>query len=189
MTSTSLRRSATLATSYSAVPLYRSRFSWNFYIKNTHSLPVRTRYGVSWVGSHVDIYFAPLSAVMYAISCDIGSCYNGTRLYYECPVWEPCVPLTKNDTTSLGECFLCLWHRSLPWTWYHIVHGVVDRHSGRQSIECKSPPFRRSLRAYRIHCVRALCYTSGHELEGSYCSISNSLFPCSLLHEWSSARE
>ena len=58
-----------------------------FYLKKSqkiaHSSPVRARYGVSLVDSASDWYFTPDSAEMYAISCYIGSRFNGTRLYWE----------------------------------------------------------------------------------------------------------
>ena len=46
-----------------------------------HSSPVRARYWIYFVGSNCDLYFASVTAVMYAISCYIGPGYNGTRLY------------------------------------------------------------------------------------------------------------
>ena len=53
--------------------------------KGTHSSPVsspfRARYGVYFVLSNADLYSASTIAVMSAISCYIGLCYNGTRLY------------------------------------------------------------------------------------------------------------
>ena len=35
-----------------------------------------------FVSSKFDLYSAPVSAVMYIISCYIGPSYNSTRLYY-----------------------------------------------------------------------------------------------------------
>ena len=43
--------------------------------------PVRTRYGLSFVHSQSDLYHASGNVAMHAISCLIGSIYNGTRLY------------------------------------------------------------------------------------------------------------
>ena len=57
------------------------QFSWKPSQKTPHSLPVRARYGMSFVGSHSDIYYAMGSAVIYAISYCIGLHYNGTQLY------------------------------------------------------------------------------------------------------------
>ena len=44
-----------------------------------HSLPVKARYGASFVDSISEL--CPVTAVMHAISCYIGLRYNGTRLY------------------------------------------------------------------------------------------------------------
>ena len=49
--------------------------------KTHHRSPVRARYGVSFVDWICDSYSAPVTAVIYAISCDIGPRYNGTQLY------------------------------------------------------------------------------------------------------------
>ena len=48
--------------------------------KDTHSSPVRARYGVSFVGSDSRLYSDLVTAVVCAIVCSIGSRYNGTRL-------------------------------------------------------------------------------------------------------------
>ena len=47
----------------------------------SHSSPVRARYGVYFVCSNCGLYFVPITAVMYAVSCYIGLRYNGTWLY------------------------------------------------------------------------------------------------------------
>ena len=49
--------------------------------KYSRSSSVRARYGVSFVGSASDWYSASVPAMTCAISCYIGPCYNGTRLY------------------------------------------------------------------------------------------------------------
>ena len=49
--------------------------------KRHHSSPVRASYGVSFVDTISDLYSAPMTDVMYAISCNIWSHYDGTRLY------------------------------------------------------------------------------------------------------------
>ena len=54
---------------YSAVPLYRCQFSPKFSKKTHHSSPVRARHGVSFVSSTTSLYFALVTAVMYAICC------------------------------------------------------------------------------------------------------------------------
>ena len=49
--------------------------------KTYHSLPVKARYGVSFVDTISDIYSGPATTVMYAIFCNIGPRYNCTGLY------------------------------------------------------------------------------------------------------------
>ena len=49
--------------------------------KTPYSLPIRVRYGVFFMDSDSDLYFISVTAVLYAISCHIGPCYNGTLLY------------------------------------------------------------------------------------------------------------
>ena len=49
--------------------------------KKPHSSPVRTRHGVYFVGPTSDLYSASIPAVMYAILCYTGLCYNSTELY------------------------------------------------------------------------------------------------------------
>ena len=46
-----------------------------------NSLPVRTRYGMHFVGSNSYSYSISVTAMMYTISCYIGPHYNSTRLY------------------------------------------------------------------------------------------------------------
>ena len=51
------------------------------YSQNTpHSSPVRTRYGVYFVNPASDWYSASVLVIIYVISYNIGSRYNGTRL-------------------------------------------------------------------------------------------------------------
>ena len=53
-------------------------------ITNTsHSLPIRASCGMYFVSSNSDLYFASVTAMMFAIWCFIWSRYNGTRLYLE----------------------------------------------------------------------------------------------------------
>ena len=52
--------------------------------KTHHSSPVRARYVVS-LSILSDLYSAPVSAMMYAISCCMESCYSSTQLYAGCP--------------------------------------------------------------------------------------------------------
>ena len=47
----------------------------NFFIQNYHKRHMIAR--------PFKVIFCPISAVMYAISCYIGPCYNGTQLYLE----------------------------------------------------------------------------------------------------------
>ena len=61
------------------------RYNTQFFPKcsqnTSHSLPVRARYGVSFVCSNSCLYLASVIVVIHAISCYIGPRYNGTRLY------------------------------------------------------------------------------------------------------------
>ena len=43
--------------------------SWKSSQKTPHSSPVRSSYGVYFMGSHSDLYSARVTAVMYSISC------------------------------------------------------------------------------------------------------------------------
>ena len=57
------------------------------FLSNSHKIhhiarPFRARYGMSFMGPNSDLYFATVTAVMYAISCYIGLHYNSTRLYF-----------------------------------------------------------------------------------------------------------
>ena len=47
--------------------------------KNTHSLPVRTRYGVFLCIQHLNCVSVPV--IIYVISYDFGPRYNGTQMY------------------------------------------------------------------------------------------------------------
>ena len=64
---------------YSAVPLQRGQFSPKSPQNSSHTSPVRARCRMYFMGSICDLYSASVTAVLYAISCWIGSCYNGTR--------------------------------------------------------------------------------------------------------------
>ena len=63
--------------------------------KNTHSSPMRARCGVSFVGSKFDRYSDSVAAVMFAISCDTGPCYNSTRLYIFMFIFWDTVPVGR----------------------------------------------------------------------------------------------
>ena len=52
--------------------------------RTLHSSPGRARYGVSFVDSASVWYSTSVPAVIYAMSCYIGSRYNGTWLYFQC---------------------------------------------------------------------------------------------------------
>ena len=45
----------------------------------TKFIPYLARYGIYFVGSNYDLYYSSVAAVVYAISCCIGSLYNDTR--------------------------------------------------------------------------------------------------------------
>ena len=45
----------------------------------TKFIPYLARYGIYFVGSNCDLYYSSVAAVVYAISCCIGSLYNDTR--------------------------------------------------------------------------------------------------------------
>ena len=47
----------------------------------SHSSPARVSHGMYIVGSNGYLHSASIAAIMYTISCYIGSCYNGTQLY------------------------------------------------------------------------------------------------------------
>ena len=67
-----------------------SFFSQIFSQNTSHISPIRARYGMYFVDSNSDLYFASVTAVMFAISSYIGPCYNGTWLYTvkcHCPIW------------------------------------------------------------------------------------------------------
>ena len=51
------------------------------FTKDTHSSPVRAKYGGSFVDSASDWYSASVSAIIYTISYYFGLRYNDTRLY------------------------------------------------------------------------------------------------------------
>ena len=70
-----------IRTIYSAVLLWGAQFSPKSSQNTSHTSPVRARYGMYFVGLNCDSYPASVTAVMYAISCYIGMCYNGTELY------------------------------------------------------------------------------------------------------------
>ena len=84
-----------------------------------HSSPVRASYGVSFVGSHSDLYSASVTAVMHTISFHIGPRYNGTRLY-------------STQTKHCTDMFRLAWF-SLAYTqqsrnyWYSIRWIVKSR--------------------------------------------------------------
>ena len=59
------------------------------------------------VGSNHDLYSAPVTAVMYVISCYIGPCYKHTPLYIDGLVQEDVTPLL----THWSYVFLALTHR------------------------------------------------------------------------------
>ena len=50
--------------------------------KTPHTSPVRSRCGVSFVSLKSDLYSALIDAVVWEMSCYIGSRYNGTWMYY-----------------------------------------------------------------------------------------------------------
>ena len=60
----------------------RSIFSQMF-TKDTHSSPVRARYGVSFVDPASGRYFAWVPVIIYVLFYNIEPRYNGTRLYLE----------------------------------------------------------------------------------------------------------
>ena len=66
---------STMRCRYNAVIIFH-KFSQN----TPNVLPVRWRYGVVFVDSHSDLYHSQVTAEMYAISCFIGSRFNGSRL-------------------------------------------------------------------------------------------------------------
>ena len=67
------------------------------FLQNTpHSSPIKVRYGVYFVCSNFDFYLAPVTALMYAVSCHVVPCYNGTRLYLQ----------TSGDEHLLGIIYI-----------------------------------------------------------------------------------
>ena len=87
-----------------------SQFLWN----TSHSSPVRVRYGMYFLCSNCDLYSAWPTAVVYAVSCCIGLCYNGTRLY---PVWCITRPPIWISFMQL-PCCPC-------WSWSQVVWCVT----------------------------------------------------------------
>ena len=63
------------------MPLYHSQFSQKCSQKTLHSSPVRVRHGVSFLYQASDWYSASVPVIVYIIYYNIGSRYNGTRLY------------------------------------------------------------------------------------------------------------
>ena len=74
-------KSVPLSLQYSAMPFITWSISSKIFTKDTHSLPVRVRYGVSFVGPASEWYFAWVPAIIYAISYYTGPHYNSTQLY------------------------------------------------------------------------------------------------------------
>ena len=66
---------------YSVVPLWCNQFSPKCSWKTPLSSPMRARYWVSFEGSVSDWYSVLVPAKVFATSCYIGLCCNGTRLY------------------------------------------------------------------------------------------------------------
>ena len=52
--------------------------------KDTHSMPFKVNYGVSFVSLNLHSCYAPVTAVMCTVSCYIVLHYNGTPLYLLC---------------------------------------------------------------------------------------------------------
>ena len=65
---------------YSAMPFSCGQFSCRHSQKIPHSSPFRTKYGMYFIGPSV-WYSTSVAAFVYAISCNIGPCYKGIRLY------------------------------------------------------------------------------------------------------------
>ena len=73
---------------YLHIQYMRCRYSTVDFLQNHHKrFSSRASYGLSFVGSNLDSYSAPATAVMYIISCYTGPRYNGAQLYHGC--WWP----------------------------------------------------------------------------------------------------
>ena len=55
------------------------------FTKDTHSSPVKARYGVSFVDPASDWYSASVPVIIYVLSYNIGPRYNGIHLYLSMP--------------------------------------------------------------------------------------------------------
>ena len=89
---------------YSVVRLKRGQLSLKLSRKAHHSSPVWARYGVSFLDSNCDS--DPVTAVLYAISCYIGQCYDDTQMYSD-QYWLVHISACINDyTTPASRLFL-----------------------------------------------------------------------------------
>ena len=98
-----------------------------------HSSPVRARYGIYFVGSNCDLYFASVTAVVYAISFYIGPSYNGTRLYIgflKIPLITRQMYLNQNtvvraqEETLLTEIILSILMSMHKYVFHHDVYDT-----------------------------------------------------------------
>ena len=82
--------------------------------KTPHGSPSRTSYGVYFVDSASDWYSASIPAMMYALPCYIGPCYNGSRE----------IVIRKNMVICNNKCMS-------PWldlkTWYQDDSPTMDK--------------------------------------------------------------
>ena len=67
-------------TIYNAVPLYHGQFCHKYSQETSHSSPVRASYGVFFVDPASDWYSATVPVIVYVITCNIGSRYNGFQV-------------------------------------------------------------------------------------------------------------
>ena len=90
----------------------------------SHSSPVRSTYGMYFVGSNRDSYSAFVNAVMYAISCYIGPRHKGTRLYIFPIIFSMCYKIVIIETfCNAWHWFICITNK-IDWSSLHTNANV-----------------------------------------------------------------
>ena len=94
--------------------------------KTPNSSPVRARYGMYYVRSNSDLYSASVFTVICAISCYIGSRYNGIRLAAK--TWA-CITAQTNWLVLLlrdkATCIIMCWN---------VIICITERNNGNTRI-------------------------------------------------------
>ena len=113
---------------FSAVPSWCDQFSTKSSLKTPHMGCV---YGVFFVDSNSDLYSTSVTAVLYAVLCYIGPCYNGTWLHKNSRIPSKVfltVKLLKVDWDWAMMCQHILSPKGYP-SWFISISGVIFQYA------------------------------------------------------------